>query len=100
MSNALKFTAAGGEVCIQFSQPTDDIVRVAVQDNGPGIPLAERAHLFTENAQFSPRPTGHEESHGVGLNVARQLAEHMGGTVGADFPSTGGSVFWCDLPAA
>ena len=46
----------------------------------------------------SPRPTGGEESHGLGLAIVKLLAESQHGAVGADFPATGGSVFWFRLP--
>lgn len=98
LSNSVKFTPPGGRVIVRIVH--DDIrVRFEVADNGPGVPPAERDRLFTEFARLSPRPTGGEESHGMGLAIVRQLAEANGATVGADFPAGGGSVFWCEWPA-
>jgi signal transduction histidine kinase len=99
LSNALKFTPLGGSVRVRTSA-ADGRVRVAVSDSGPGIPAAERAELFREHARLTPRPTGGEESNGLGLAIVKHLVESQLGTVGAEFPPTGGSVFWFELPAA
>ena len=97
-SNALKFTPPGGRVTIS-TRALDDRIREEVQDNGPGIPPAERGQLFVEHARLSPRPTDGEESNGVGLAIVKHLVEAQSGKVGADFPAEGGSIFWFELPA-
>ncbi len=97
-SNALKFTPLGGRVTIR-ARIAGPRVRVELHDNGPGVPEAERAQLFREHARISVRPTGGEESNGLGLAIVKHLVESQSGTVGADFPARGGSVFWFELPA-
>ncbi|MCR6655234.1 MAG: hybrid sensor histidine kinase/response regulator [Opitutus sp.] len=99
VSNALKFTPPGGRVALHASVANDK-VRLAVADSGPGVPADERARLFAAGAKLSPRPTAGEESHGLGLPIVKQLVESQGGSVGAEFPADGGSVFWFELPAA
>ncbi len=99
LSNALKFTPVGGRVTVR-TLARDQHVRVAVEDSGPGIPEHERALLFREHVRLSPRPTAGEETHGLGLAIVKHLVESQAGAVGADFPATGGSVFWFELPAA
>jgi two-component system sensor histidine kinase/response regulator len=99
LSNALKFTAPGGSVTVRTSG-ANGRVRVSVQDNGPGVPANERPLLFQENVRLSPKPTAGEETHGIGLAIVKHLVESQGGTVGAEFPSEGGSVFWFELSAA
>ncbi|MDO8543219.1 MAG: ATP-binding protein [Opitutaceae bacterium] len=74
-------------------------MRVEVRDSGPGVPASERDRLFHEHAQLSPRPTGDEESNRLGLAIVKHLVELQAGSVGADFPAEGGSVFWFELPA-
>lgn len=97
-SNALKFTPPGGKVSLHTrARPFG--IRVEVSDTGPGVPAAERPQLFTEHARLSPRPTGDEESNGVGLAIVKHLVESQAGTVGADFPPGGGSRFWFELPS-
>jgi two-component system, sensor histidine kinase and response regulator len=97
ISNALKFTPPGGRVTIK-TLAASERVRVEVHDTGPGVPLAERAQLFRENARLSPRPTAGEESNGVGLAIVKHLIESQAGAVGAEFPEKAGSVFWFELP--
>ncbi len=99
VSNALKFTPPGGRVDVQVRE-SGLRLRVEVADTGPGVPPAERGALFTEGARLSPRPTGGEESNGVGLSIVKQLVEAQGGTVGADFPGATGARFWLELPVA
>jgi signal transduction histidine kinase len=98
-SNALKFTPQGGRVTIRTRAKTDGVVRVEVHDSGPGVPPDERARLFQEHAQLSPRPTAGEESNGVGLAIVKHLIESQAGAVGAEFPAEGGSIFWFEVPA-
>jgi signal transduction histidine kinase len=99
LSNALKFLSAGGRVTVRTTAG-ETSVRCAVADDGPGVPAGERGRLFTEHAQLSNRPTGGEESTGLGLSIVKHLVESEGGRVGADFPPEGGSVFWFELPVA
>jgi two-component system sensor histidine kinase/response regulator len=98
-SNALKFTPQGGRVTIRTRVTGEGVVRVEVHDSGPGVPASERPRLFQEHAQLSPRPTAGEESNGVGLAIVKHLIESQAGAVGAEFPPTGGSIFWFELPA-
>lgn len=99
VSNAIKFLPPGGRVVVR-TRATDFTVRLAVHDNGPGVPVAERAALFTEFARLSNRPTAGEESTGIGLSIVKQLIEGERGSVGAEFPPEGGSVFWFELPVS
>lgn len=97
ISNALKFTPAGGQTTVRV-RPLPDYVRVEVQDSGPGVPLGERDRLFRLPGRLSPRPTAGEESTGHGLTIVKQLVEAQAGRVGAEFPEGGGSIFWFELP--
>jgi signal transduction histidine kinase len=97
-SNALKFTPRSGTVTLR-TRLAGDRVRVEVQDTGPGVPPGERDQLFREHGRLSARPTGGEESTGLGLSIVKHLIESQSGVVGADFPSERGSIFWFELPA-
>jgi signal transduction histidine kinase len=97
LSNAIKFSPPDTTVTI-FTELEDEQLCIHVADQGPGIPHGERDQLFQMFTKLSPRPTGSEGSTGLGLWIVRQLVELQGGTVGADFPPDGGSVFWVSLP--
>ena len=98
VSNAVKFLHSGQRILVRTCIAGKS-VRVEVQDDGPGVPAGERPSLFTEYAKLSVRPTGGEESTGLGLSIVKQLIESQGGKVGANFPADGGSIFWFELPA-
>jgi len=98
ISNAIKYSPAGSEARV-YVERSGTSARIAVADEGPGVPVEERGNLFQMFSKLSPRPTGSETSTGLGLWVVRQLAEAQGGCVGVDFPDRGGSVFWVELPA-
>lgn len=70
----------------------DAEVRVAVADNGPGVPEAHRARLF--DAFFTTKPKG----VGLGLSICRTIAAAHGGTLRYDQPAAGGSRFTLTLP--
>jgi signal transduction histidine kinase len=76
-----------------------DMLRLCIQDVGPGIKESERDKLFTEFGKLSSRPTGNESSTGLGLWIVKHLLQKQGGTAGASFPGDGGSIFWIELPA-
>ena len=73
---------------------TADVVRVAVADNGPGIPAHLRARVF--EPYFTTKPTG--MGTGVGLAVSLGIVEAHGGTLTVDCPTEGGAVFTIVLP--
>jgi len=101
ISNALKFTRPGGRVAVRVRLTENQtMVRAEVADSGPGGPEDERGKLFQERGAVSVKPTGGEESHGVGLSIVKHLIESQCGIVGADFPTEGGSVFWFEVPVA
>jgi signal transduction histidine kinase len=97
LANALKFTPPGGRVVVR-TLVRGTRLRAEIEDNGPGIKPAERTELFTEFARLSNRPTGGEESTGLGLGIVKQLIGSLQGEVGATFPDAGGSIFWFELP--
>jgi signal transduction histidine kinase len=101
MSNALKFSPRGATVRLAVTVAEDgSAARMEVTDAGPGIAAAEQGKLFRKFSRTGAQPTGGEASHGLGLAVAKRLAETMGGTVGCDSAPGAGATFWVALPAA
>lgn len=99
VSNALKFSPPGRAVQLDVLVAEDGSrARLAVIDDGPGVAPAEQAGLFRKFSRATTQPTGGEASHGLGLAVARRLAEAMGGIVGCDSDLGAGSTFWIELP--
>ena len=104
VSNAIKYSPYKSTVKI-YTSDDPEFGLITVEDEGPGIPPADRARLFQEYGKLSTHPTGGEARTGLGLWIVRQLVEAQEGVVGADFPETGGSRFWIgfrkavDLPS-
>jgi PAS domain S-box-containing protein len=95
VENALKYTprTAGVVVRVTESQTT---VCIAVIDAGPGIPPEELAKLFDKYQRGS---TGRSASgSGLGLYVARRIAEAHGGRIGVESVRGMGSRFFVELP--
>jgi len=99
ISNAIKYSPAQSTINVRLDQ-NDDMVRITVRDQGPGIPADEAHLLFTEFGKLSTQPTGEESSTGLGLWIVKMMVEAMGGEVGAGNASDGGAIFWVDLPVA
>ena len=94
--NAVKFTEAGG-VLIGVMQPQPGRLRFTVEDTGPGVTEAQKERIFEAFAQAD---VAHADlgGAGLGLAIARRLANAMDGEVGVeaagDASDTGGAVFW------
>lgn len=76
IGNSLKFGGAGAQVTISVVEE-EERVRVAITDNGPGIPLSQRSTLFYRYS----RGSGVKSGRGLGLYITRILIERYGGTV-------------------
>lgn len=103
LSNAIDHNRRGGTVLIEVRR-ADDRVTVAVHDDGPGIAPERMADLFQPFCRLMPgadrqQPDEHA-AIGVGLAVARRLAEAMGGTLTAASTLGEGSSFTLTLPVA
>ncbi|HET6398467.1 MAG TPA: HAMP domain-containing sensor histidine kinase [Candidatus Thermoplasmatota archaeon] len=97
LSNAIKFTPADGEIRVTV-EPRSDLVDVVVRDTGHGMTGEQIAQLFRPFTRL------HEElatgGSGLGLYIARGLAESMGGRLAASSPGPGkGTTFRLSLPA-
>lgn len=97
IGNAIKFTEQG-EVAVRVSLAKEyeasALVRFEVADTGIGIASEGQARLFQSFCQVDGSHARRHGGTGLGLAIAKQLAEHMGGTIGVDSEVGKGSRFW------
>ncbi len=97
LNNAVKFTHRGGiTVSISLENQTDTHITVKfwVEDTGIGIPENRRDLLFQSFSQTDASVSRKYGGTGLGLAISKQLAELMGGEVGAESEEGRGSAFW------
>ena len=97
LSNALKFTPAGGTVTVRTFVDGDDAV-LEVADTGIGIPEGEQDRLFQRFFRSSTATEQAIPGTGLGLVISRAIAEAHGGTIGVVSKPGEGTCFRVELP--
>lgn len=102
VSNALKFTGAGGHVMLRvgIAERAESVLclHASVRDTGIGIEPDVQAQLFEPFAQADVSTTRRFGGTGLGLSIVRRLAQLMGGEVGLNSVPGQGSEFWLKVP--
>lgn len=96
ISNALKFTAAGGQVVVSGGNEPGR-ARLSIRDTGIGIAPEDVSRLFQRFSQLSP---GMRQANGtgLGLSISKALVDAHGGEIGVSSELGKGSTFWFALP--
>lgn len=98
LSNAIKFTPAGGRVEVQLWD-TDSHLELTVSDTGLGISADFLPYIFESFRQANSTTTRSHSGLGLGLAIARQLVELHGGTIDVASQGVGqGATFTVKLP--
>jgi signal transduction histidine kinase len=97
VKNALAFTNNGGHVTIRGGLDSG-YVKVAVEDDGVGIPAKELSQIFERFYQVESHLTRRHGGMGLGLSVAKAMVEMHGGRIWAESTEGAGSTFTFLLP--
>ena len=97
IDNAVKYSEEGGEVEVVASAE-DGIVRVSVTDHGPGVPHDQQGLIF-EKFGRAAGPGAAKPGSGLGLYIARSIAEAHGGSLDVESAPSAGATFTLTLPA-
>jgi len=98
LGNALKFTPLGGAVRVT-ARRTDEGVRIAVSDTGPGIPGEHLTGIFERFRQVSTADSRRLQGTGLGLAIVKHIVHAHGGKIWAESEVGQGSTFIFVLPS-
>jgi len=98
IGNALKFTPEGGRIDLRVAHDRAGVT-VEVADSGPGIPAADLARIFDRFYQVEGSARRRHGGAGIGLALAKELAELHGGQLSATSAPGSGTTFRLVLPA-
>jgi two-component system sensor histidine kinase ChvG len=101
VDNAISFSPPGGLVQIAATRD-DDTVYLRVEDEGPGVPFAEREAIFNRFHSIRPEGEAFGRHSGLGLAIAKAIVEGHGGTISVTDREgeTTGARFVIRMPAA
>ncbi|MEW6671613.1 MAG: GAF domain-containing sensor histidine kinase [Thermodesulfobacteriota bacterium] len=100
VSNAVKYTPAGGKVRVEFSAAADGSVTIQVSDTGIGIPAADRSQLFSEFFRAENARVMDEHGTGLGLALVKEVVQQHGGRIIVESEEGLGTLFVVHLPGA
>jgi len=98
VDNAIDHSPAGGEIAVAVSAERGRVT-VTVDDQGPGIPAADRERIFEPFTRLKGTTRHGSGGTGLGLAIARRIAEAHGGTITAGSTPAGGARFTVTLPS-
>jgi signal transduction histidine kinase len=98
LSNAIKFSPAGGQIDIVAVRSGDDRVRISVADQGLGISLAKQQIIFEKFRQVDASVTRTHSGTGLGLAISKELTALLNGSISVRSAEGEGATFWIDIP--
>lgn len=99
VDNAIKYSPGGGRVTIEFA-PGVRTMRIAVRDEGIGIPEADIDEIFTKFFRVHGTVASAVSGTGLGLYIVRELVERMHGAIRVQSRVGQGTTFELELPLA
>ncbi|HSU94631.1 MAG TPA: ATP-binding protein, partial [Gemmatimonadaceae bacterium] len=101
LTNAIKFTPAGGSIAISAEPvPDSPLARIEIRDNGVGIPEGRLEEVFEPFVQLATKLSSRQDGIGIGLTISREFARGMGGDLTVARGRAEGAAFTLTLPLA
>lgn len=97
VSNAIKYTPRGGRVTVSL-EARGGCVGFRVEDTGPGLTGDDKMRLYQKFTTLSARPTGGENSFGLGLAITKHFVDVLGGRIHCESTPGEGAVFTVEIP--
>jgi len=99
LDNALKYSPPDSVVTVRAARTAPNTVTVTVRDQGPGIPQAQKKHIFDKFVQVESSGGAARRGSGLGLAFCRLAVEAQGGRIWLDSQAGQGAVVSFTLPA-
>ena len=97
LSNAIKFSSTGSNVTVTLKEE-EITISIAIKDEGPGFTEEDQKSLYQKFKRLSARPTNGEPSTGLGLAIAKNIIDSLGGSISLNTESGKGSTFTVEFP--
>ena len=98
LSNAFKFTPAGGRIRCTLESSASETFILSVQDSGPGVPSEMRRAVFERFRQVAGGTRRDVGGTGLGLAIAKEFVDLHGGTISVLDAPGGGALFQVEIP--
>jgi signal transduction histidine kinase len=96
-SNAIKFSPSGSNVAVKLKEE-ESLIAISIKDEGPGFTEEDQKSLYQKFKRLSARPTNGESSTGLGLAIAKNIVDLLGGTIVLKTELGKGSTFTVEFP--
>jgi signal transduction histidine kinase len=98
IDNALKYGSDNQTIVISVTKLNKKLVKIAVKNQGKGIPPEKMDQLFNKFSQLEPSLTRSQEGTGLGLYICKIIIDSLGGKIGVENEPNKGSTFYFTLP--
>ena len=99
LSNAVRFSSRGDVIRV-FARRIDDLIRIAVEDHGPGIADDFKDRVFEKFARADDGSWRHRSGTGLGMSISKAIMEELGGAIHFETTAGVGTTFFVDVPVA
>ncbi|MEM7163643.1 MAG: ATP-binding protein [Bacteroidota bacterium] len=99
LSNAIKFTKQDSQVKVCLGTKRNS-VQISVKDQGPGLTKEDEKKIFKKFQTLSAKPTGNEDSTGLGLSIVKRYTEEMNGKIWYKSSVGKGTTFFVEFDKA